>query len=84
MKFIAGFVHALQWLAIAASPSLVGAFIGVIISLQSEQIYSNMVPLWTAVGFIAGAFWAEHLRKTIGLSYFFGRLLGARDLPKNK
>ncbi|GIU12032.1 MULTISPECIES: hypothetical protein [unclassified Shewanella] len=84
MKFIAGFVHALQWLAVAASPSLLGAFIGVMMSLQSDQLYSNLVPLWTVIGFIVGAFWAEHVRKTVGLSSFFGRLVGARDLPKNK
>ncbi|GIU41681.1 hypothetical protein TUM4438_06480 [Shewanella sairae] len=82
MKFIGWFVHTLQWLAVAASPTLLGAFIGVAFSLQSGSVYSNIILVWAAVGFIAGAFWAEHVRKNIGLPQFFGRLAGARDRPK--
>jgi len=82
MRFIAFFVQSLLWLSIACSPTLIGAFIGVMISLQSGEIYSLNVPLWAAVGFLIGAYWAEHVRKTIGLSVFFGRLIGARDIPK--
>ncbi|WP_041421551.1 hypothetical protein [Shewanella sediminis] len=82
MRFVAFFVQSLLWLSIACSPTLIGAFIGVMISLQSGEVYSQYVPLWAAVGFLIGAYWAEHVRKTIGLSHFFGRLLGARDTQK--
>ncbi|RTR40911.1 hypothetical protein EKG38_03065 [Shewanella canadensis] len=83
MRFVALFVQSLLWLSIACSPTLIGAFIGIMISLQSGEVYSLNVPIWAAVGFLIGAYWAEHVRKTIGLSVFFGRLAGARDTPKN-
>jgi len=81
MRLVACFVQSLLWLSIACSPTLIGAFIGVMLSLQSGDVYSLNVPLWAAVGFLIGAYSAEHVRKTIGLSHFFGRLLGARDIP---
>ncbi|MGS0681005.1 hypothetical protein [Shewanella sp. 0m-4] len=82
MKFIGWLVHSLQWLAVALSPTLLGTFIGIAISLQSGQLNAYMLALWAAIGFLIGAFWAEHVRKTVGLSLFFGRLAGARDRPK--
>lgn len=82
MRLVAFFVQSLLWLSIACSPTLIGAFIGVMISLQSGEFYSLNVPIWAATGFLIGTYWAEHVRKTIGLSHFFGRLIGARDIPK--
>ncbi|QFU24282.1 hypothetical protein FM038_020430 [Shewanella eurypsychrophilus] len=84
MKFIGLFIYALQWLAVALSPTLIGVFIGIAISLQSEQLSPSVILSWTAVGFLIGGFWAEKIRKTVGLSAFFGRLAGANDTRDNK
>lgn len=84
MKIISLFVHALQWLAVAASPTLIGVFIGIMLSLQSEQLNPSIILSWAVVGFLIGGFWAEKVRKTVGLSAFFGRLSGANDTQNNK
>ncbi|GIU19207.1 MULTISPECIES: hypothetical protein [Shewanella] len=84
MRLVSLFVYSLQWLAIAASPTLLGLFVGVVLSLQSGQLNSLTVIAWGAVGFIIGGFWAERIRKQTGLSEFFGRLAGARDKPKRR
>jgi len=80
MKFIAFIAQSLLWLAIAASPTIVGLIVGFILSMQAGDLYSLTVPLCGAVGFIIGGLWAERIRKTIGLSAFFGRLIGMREL----
>lgn len=84
MKFVSLFVFFLQWLAIAASPTLLGLFVGAMLSLQSGQFNSLTIIAWGTVGFIIGGFWAERIRKQTGLSEFFGRLAGARDKPKSR
>ncbi len=84
MKFISLLVYTLQWLAVALSPTLVGIFIGIAISLQSEHLSPLIILSWATVGFIIGSFWAENIRKKMGLSTFFGRLSGANDTLKRK
>ncbi|WP_267463719.1 hypothetical protein [Shewanella sp. TC10] len=37
------------------------------------------VPMMALVGFVLGAMWAERIRNTVGLSHFFGRLVGMRN-----
>lgn len=84
MRLVSLFVFSLQWLAIAASPTLLGLFVGVVLSLQSGQLNALTVVAWGAVGFIIGGFWAERIRKQTGLSEFLGRLVGATDKPKSR
>ncbi|ACJ27411.1 hypothetical protein swp_0588 [Shewanella piezotolerans WP3] len=84
MRLVSLFVFSLQWLAIAASPTLLGLFVGVVLSLQSGQLNALTVVAWGAVGFIIGGFWAERIRKQTGLSEFLGRLAGARDTSKRR
>jgi len=86
MKFIAFIAQSLLWLTIAASPTTVGLIVGFILSMQAGELYSLTVPLCGFVGFVIGAFWAERIRNTIGLSTFLGRLMGmpeSRDKEKN-
>ncbi|AZQ82694.1 hypothetical protein EKO29_00615 [Colwellia sp. Arc7-635] len=83
MKFLAFIAQSLLWLAVAASPTIAGLIIGFIISMQAGELYSLTVPLCGFVGFIIGGLWAERVRKTIGLSTFFGRLIGMRELKDN-
>ena len=80
MKFIAFIAQSLLWLAIAASPTLVGIIVGFLLSMQAGDLYSLIVPLCGFVGFLIGGFWAERIRNTIGLSAFLGRLSGMREL----
>lgn len=80
MRLVSLFVFALQWLSIAASPTLLGLLVA--LSLSSGQLNPLTIVAWGAVGFIIGAFWAEHIRKRVGLSEFLGRLAGARDKDK--
>jgi len=76
MKLIALIVQSLLWLAIAASPTIAGVIVGLILSMQAGDLYSLTVPLCGFVGFVFGGVWAERIRKTIGLSSFFGKLMG--------
>ncbi|WP_448550170.1 hypothetical protein [Thalassotalea fusca] len=80
MKFIALMVQLLLWLAVAASPTLVGVIIGFIISMQAGDLYNLAVPLCGLAGFVVGALWAERIRKTMGLPAFFGRLFRMSEL----
>ena len=86
MKFIALFVQSLLWLSIALSPTLIGIFVGAILTFNlAGQLSELALPLCSVLGFIIGALWAERIRKTIGLSAFLGRLVGHREidgLPK--
>jgi len=83
MYFLALIVQLFLWLAVAASPTLVGVIIGFLISMQAGDLYNLSVPLCGFVGFIFGAVWAERIRRTVGLSAFLGRLVGMRELRDN-
>lgn len=80
MKFIAFIVQSLLWLTIAASPTLAGLTIGFILSLQAGDSFNLSALLCGFIGFIIGGFWAERIRKTMGLSAFLGRLIGMPEL----
>ena len=80
MNFLAFIAQSLLWLAVAASPTLVGVIIGFILSMQASDLYNLTVPLCGGAGFILGGLWAERIRKTIGLSAFLGRLTGMCEL----
>lgn len=81
MNIIAKFVHLLLWLAVAMSPTLIGVAVGFIAKFNlSGQLSELAIPVCSTLGFILGALWAEHTRKTIGLSAFLGRLVGHRDI----
>ncbi|GIU49509.1 hypothetical protein [Shewanella sp. KT0246] len=80
MKFVAQFVHLLLWLSVAMSPTLFFTMLGLILVYSSEgQMGEFTVPMMALVGFVLGAIWAERVRKTVGLSNFFGRLVGMRN-----
>jgi len=83
MRYIAFTVQLLLWLTIAASPTIAGVIIGFILSMQAGDSYSLIVPLCGFIGFVIGGLWAEHIRKSIGLSAFLGRLIGMPELQDN-
>jgi len=80
MKLFAFVAQSLLWLVIAASPTLVGLIAGFILSSQAGDLYNFAVPICGIIGFIFGGMWAEHIRKTIGLSAFLGRISGIPEL----
>ena len=82
MKFTSYFVQILLWLSIAASPTLTGALIGLFINQSLGDINALALPLCSFIGFIIGAFWAENIRKTTGLSNFLGMLMNNKELNK--
>ncbi|GLP95131.1 hypothetical protein [Paraferrimonas sedimenticola] len=76
MKPIAFFVQALLWMSVACSPILVSFVIAVwavYVGLVSSPMSGLGILLF---GALVGVVWAERIRKTIGLSQFWGRLLG--------
>ena len=75
-------IHAIFWLQIAASPTIGGIVLGLILSGGNPKHFS--VPLCGMIGFFLGSFWAERVRKTVGLSAFFGRLIALPEMPDNE
>lgn len=80
MKFLALLAQSLLWLTVAASPTLIGIIIGVLLSMQAGDLYSLRVLFCGFIGFVIGGLWAERIRKTIGLSTFLGKLIGIPEL----
>ncbi|MCJ8294624.1 MAG: hypothetical protein MJK15_09475 [Colwellia sp.] len=80
MKFLAYMAQSLLWLTVAASPTLIGVVIGVLLSMQAGDLYSLRVPFCGFIGFVIGGLWAERIRKTIGLDTFLGKLIGMPEL----
>ncbi|NMH66496.1 hypothetical protein [Shewanella salipaludis] len=88
MNIIAKFVHLLLWLSVVFSPTLVGVITGIVLKFNfTGQTSELALPVCAGIGFALGAVWAERIRNTIGLSAFFGRLIGHRDIdgmPKQR
>jgi len=82
MKFLALLAQSLLWLTVAASPTLIGIIIGVLLSMQAGELFTLRVPFCGFIGFVIGGLWAERIRKTIGLSTFLGKLTGMPELNK--
>jgi len=80
LKIIAVFVHICLWLKVAISPVLIGAATSAIICIVRGEINIYIVTSFTGVGLIVGIFWAEKIRRTIGLSAFHGRLIGNPEI----
>lgn len=67
------FIHALLWLQIAAAPTVGGLALGWLVSGGSPNHPTTFA--CGCLGVVLGVFWAEHIRKTVGLSGFFGRVI---------
>ena len=82
MRNFAYLVYALLWLTITLSPTIIGISLGFLISAQAGDTLNSSVFIVGMIGFLFGVRWAEHVRKTIGLSQFFGRISGTPELNK--
>ncbi|MCG7588115.1 hypothetical protein [Photobacterium sp. OFAV2-7] len=84
MKFVARFVHILLWLKVAASPVLLGAFIGGMICFALNEMVFPVIAICIGLGAVLGIIWAEKTRRTVGLSKFHGRLIGHPEIDGSK
>ena len=78
MKFIELLVSAVLWCGIAVSPLLLGGAIGAAIG-NTNGLLIETASIGAAIGFGFGLRWVGSIRKTIGLTVFWGRLIGAKD-----
>lgn len=73
IKLLETLVEAIYWLLIFLSPMLIATVIaGVIYFSNGEQITIPLVVL--GIGFVAGVFLAERIRRKYGCSTFYSRL----------
>lgn len=70
MAIIEKLFQAYFWLRIAISPTLFGAILGLIICGLLGNLNVVILSVLTVLGFVGGAFWAERIRKTIGLGMY--------------
>ena len=79
MKYISFFVHASLWLRVAASPTLAGLTIGFLTTKGDTSQFAFL--LCGVLGFAVGSYWAESVRKSVGLSVFLGRTISMSEYP---
>ena len=81
MKFIIFLVHSIFWLWVFIVPVLILGGAGAIIYLQSADnlIYSIILAV---AGMVIGFLLAERIRKKVGLTAFFGRLISMPEMTK--
>jgi hypothetical protein len=75
-RLFAFLIELAYWLAIAASPSLIGL-------AMSAALFVYRIPVWPApiiVGVIAGVVWAEWARRHYGCSNYIAQILATPDL----
>ncbi|MEJ2765651.1 hypothetical protein VV869_16990 [Photobacterium sp. MCCC 1A19761] len=80
IKFYAALVHVLLWLKVAVSPMCGGLFLAGLICIARDQISLLLIASMGGLGFVIGAFWAERIRKNMGLITFHGRLIGHPEI----
>ena len=85
IKFLKLFTESLAWLQIAASPTLIGAVIGLVIYLARPGAPTLIAGLMVALaGLITGIVWATRVWKSQGTVWFVSRVNASPDfnLPK--
>lgn len=73
---LAFLAQTLMWLSLAMSPILGSALIALLACIAIGEINIPLIAACLSLGLIVGVRWAEKVRRGVGLSYFFGRLLG--------
>ncbi len=80
LKLISLLVQLLLWLGVVLSPVLAGGIVAFFICDYLDELNLYVIYSCLGVGLIFGVAWAEHVRRNIGLSYFFGRLTAHREI----
>ena len=78
MAFI---VNSIYWLWLFIVPIILLGGAGLILYMQSEEYLPFSIILGIA-GAVLGLLWAERIRKKVGLSEFFGRLLSFPEMTQ--
>ncbi|WP_343632932.1 hypothetical protein [Fluviicola sp.] len=75
------FTEGIAWLQIAASPTLIGVIIGVIIGLAGNAGLGIVVGL---LGLVIGIVWAMRVSKEEGTSQFMSRTMATPELDEKE
>ena len=86
LKLISLFVQVLLWLKVVLSPVLGSAFVAFLICYSMDELNIYVITVCLSIALISGIYWAEKVRRGVGLSFFNGKLIvsniEATDLEK--
>jgi hypothetical protein len=77
IKVFALLSEVIMWLGLAASPILGSLLVVLLITIITNDFNLYLTAFFVSAGAIVGIRWAEKVRRGMGLSHFYGRLLGA-------
>lgn len=81
LKFIRTFIDQYNYLKIMASPTLIGAFIGVIIYLnKTDKIGLILASIVTIIGIVCGVLLANYAKRKGGTTEFIARVNASPDI----
>ena len=80
MKIMAWFVRLLFWLQAFAGPVILFGLIAFVVYNKTGNM--NLAIILLSIGFLAGIFLAEFIRRKFGLENFFARIYGPNDMDK--
>lgn len=75
------FTEGIAWLQIAASPTLIGVIIGVVIGMAGNPGLGIVVGL---LGLIVGIVWASRVSKREGASQFMSGIMATPELDEKE
>lgn len=82
LKFI---TEALGWLRIAASPTIIGLFLGALVYNSNPSVLTLLIGILIAIsGIIVGVVWATRIWKKQGTMWFLSRTMASPDLDKKE
>ena len=85
MTFFDKIFDAVAWMKIFISPFLAGLIIGLVLWFYSDGIlFKVMAVSISIIGFAAGIYFAEKVRKKIGTQEFISTLNATPELDKKK
>ncbi|PBQ33803.1 hypothetical protein CNR22_19115 [Sphingobacteriaceae bacterium] len=83
MKILEWIVEALSWLNIAASPTILGLFLGFLFYLYKPDVVGLIFgSLISIVGLVIGITLATNISKKMGATEFNSRIYASPDLDK--
>ena len=80
MKIMAWFVRLLFWLQAFAGPLILFGLIAFVFYNKTGNM--NLAIILLSIGFFAGIFLAEFIRRKFGLENFFARIYVPKDMDK--
>lgn len=85
IKLLKSITQAIGWLQIAASPMLIGIFIGALVYYSNPSNTNLIIGISVAIlGIIFGIFWATKISKTKGSIEFMSKIIATPELDKKE